>query len=111
MLPSYWAQRQPERPAILSPNGDRTFAELNANANRLVRALRARGVQAGDGLALMCSNRPEFFETYAAALRAGFRLTTVNWHLTGEEAGYIVDDCEAAAFVADARFGEAAREA
>ena len=26
----------------------------------------------------------------------------VNWHLTGDEAGYIVDDCEAKALVADA---------
>ena len=38
----------------------------HANANRLVRALRARGVQAGDGLALLCSNRPEFAETVVA---------------------------------------------
>jgi long-chain acyl-CoA synthetase len=40
--------------------------------------------------------------------RAGLRLTTINWHLTGDEAGYIVDDCDATAFVADARFAEAA---
>ena len=38
----------------------------------------------------------------------GLRLTTINWHLTGDEAGYIVDDCEATAFVADARFADAA---
>jgi long-chain acyl-CoA synthetase len=108
MLTAYWAARLGDAPAVISEAGNRSWAELNANANRLVRALRARGVQAGDGLALMCSNRPEFFETYAAALRGGFRLTTVNWHLTGEEAGYIVDDCEATAFVADARFAETA---
>ncbi len=111
MLGSYWAQRQPDRPAIVSPLGDRTFAELNANANRLVRALRARGVRAGDGIALMCANRPQFAETLAASQRAGLRLTTVNWHLTGSEVGYIVDDCDATAFVADARFADAAREA
>src|SRR5262249_1102220 len=111
MLIAYWAAQLGAASAIISEAGDRSWSELNTNANRLVRALRARGVQAGDGLALMCSNRPEFFETYAAALRGGFRLTTVNWHLTGEEAGYIVDDCEATAFVADARFAESAREA
>ncbi len=74
-------------------------------------ALRARGVQDGDGVALLCANRPEFFETVAAAQRAGLRLTPVNWHLTGDEAGYIVDDCEATAFVADARFAAVARRA
>jgi long-chain acyl-CoA synthetase len=111
MLASFWAEEDPDRPAVISEAGNRTRAQANANANRLVRALRARGVKAGDGLALMCSNRPEFFEAVAAARRAGLRLTTVNWHLTAEEAGYIVDDCEATAFVADARFAACARGA
>ncbi len=111
MLAAFWAEDDPDRPAVISDAGNRTRAEANANANRLVRALRARGVQAGDGIALMCSNRPEFFEAVAAARRAGLRLTTVNWHLTGDEAGYIVDDCEATTFVADARFAAVARAA
>lgn len=111
MLASFWSDADGDAPAVLSEAGDRTRAEANANANRLVRALRARGVEAGDGLALMCSNRPEFFETVAAARCAGLRLTTINWHLTADEAGYIVDDCEATAFVADARFERVARGA
>ena len=65
-------------------------------------------MQAGDGLALLCSNRPEFAETVVAVRQAGLRLTTINWHLTADEAGYIVDDCDATAFVADARFADAA---
>jgi long-chain acyl-CoA synthetase len=52
------AREAPERPAILSPSGDRTFAELNARANRVARVLRARGLRAGDSVALLCSNRP-----------------------------------------------------
>ena len=107
-LAAYWGERQPEKVAIRSAAGDRTFGEVAANANRLVRALRARGVQAGDGLALMCSNRPEFAETVVAVRQAGLRLTTINWHLTADEAGYIVDDCDATAFVADAQFADAA---
>jgi long-chain acyl-CoA synthetase len=111
MLAAFWAGEDGDIPAVISDAGNRTRAEANANANRLVRALRKRGVKAGDGIALMCSNRPEFFEVVAAAKRAGLRLTTVNWHLTGEEAGYIVDDCEATTFVADARFAHVARAA
>jgi long-chain acyl-CoA synthetase len=108
---AYWAGRQPDVPAIVSEHGDRTFAELNANANRLARALRARGLKAGDGAALMCANRPQFPEVIAAAQRTGIRLTPINWHLTAEEAAYILDDCEAKAFVADARFAEVAAAA
>ena len=56
----------------------------------------------------MCTNRPEFVEVLLAAQRVGLRLTPINWHLTGEEAGYIVDNCEAKAFVAAASLGDKA---
>jgi long-chain acyl-CoA synthetase len=101
MLLAWWARRRPSVPAIVAPAGDRTFAELNARANQLVRALRRLGLEAGDGVALLCPNRAEFAEVGAACQRAGWRLTTVNWHLTAAEAGYIVDNCEAKALVAD----------
>jgi long-chain acyl-CoA synthetase len=111
MTLAWWAERQADRTAIWSSHGDRTFRELNARANKLARALRARGLAAGDAVAIICHNRPEFVETYAAALRSGLRLTTINWHLTGGEAAYIVDDCEAKAVIADASLSTMAREA
>jgi long-chain acyl-CoA synthetase len=110
MTLAHWAGRFPERSAIVSVHGNRTFAELNGRANQLARALRRAGLQTGDGVALLCGNRAEFAEVVAATNRAGFRLTPVNWHLTASEAAYIVDDCEARAFIADARFGAVARE-
>jgi len=108
LLVAWWAARIPDRPALITSSGDRTFAELNANINRLGRALRARGLEVGDSIALMCTNRPEFVEVFLAAQRIGLRLTPINWHLTGEEAGYIVDNCEAKAFVAAASLGDTA---
>ena len=102
MAPAFWAARDPQRPAIIAPSGDRTFGELNAHANQLVRALRRRGLGEGDAVALLCGNRAEFAETWAACNRAGFRLTNVNWHLTPDESAYIVRDCHASAFIADA---------
>jgi long-chain acyl-CoA synthetase len=100
------ADGAPDRPAITGPTGDRTFGQLNARANALVRALRRRGLRAGSAVALICANRPEFAEVYYAVHRAGFRLTPVNWHLTAAEAAVIVEDCEAEALVVDARFPE-----
>jgi long-chain acyl-CoA synthetase len=108
---SYWAEEQPDRLAVVSEHGNRTFAELDRRANQVARALRARGLRAGDAVALLSRNRPEWAEVWAACNRAGFRLTPVNWHLTGDEAGYIVDNCDAAAFVADAPNGDVARAA
>src|SRR5947199_8695327 len=75
MILALHAQAAPDRPAFVSEAGNRTFAELNANANRLARALRKRGVEAGDSLVLVCSNRPEFAEVLHAAGRMGARTT------------------------------------
>ena len=111
MLHAWWAARVPDRMALITPHGDRTYDDLNHNVNRLARALRARGLLAGDALALMCINEPEFLEVLYASQRIGLRLTPINWHLTGEEAGYIVENCEAKAFVCSGKLGERVRVA
>jgi long-chain acyl-CoA synthetase len=108
MSVALWAKLMPDAPALLSASGNRSFAELNVRCNQLVRALRARGVSSDDGVALMCSNRAEFAEVFWATRRAGLRLTAINWHLTGDETGYIVNDSDAKVFLADARFKESA---
>jgi len=106
MTLSWWARRQPDETATVSSAGNRTFAELNARANQLARALRRRGLRAGDGVALLCTNRAEFVEVYAASQRTGLRLTPINWHLTADEAGYIVRDCQAKVLIGDDRLAE-----
>ncbi|RYF94110.1 MAG: acyl-CoA synthase [Caulobacteraceae bacterium] len=99
-----WADVQPEAVCVVDPDGtEHAFAQVNARANLLVRLLRARGLAAGDSVALVCSNRVEFVEVLAATLRGGLRLTPVNWHLSAEEIGYILRDCEAKAVIGEAR--------
>lgn len=111
MLVAFHAARQPDVSAVTTNYGNRTFAELNANANRLVRLLEANGIGAGDSVAVVTKNRPEFVETLVATTRSGIRFTPINFHLKAEEIGYIVDNCEAKAFVADASLGQPAQEA
>jgi long-chain acyl-CoA synthetase len=110
MLIALWAARTPEAPALLSASGNRSFRELNDNANRFARALRARGLVAGDSVALMCGNRPEFAEVVAACSRSGLLYTPINWHLNPQEAAYIANDCGAKALIADVRFASACEQ-
>jgi long-chain acyl-CoA synthetase len=105
------ARRMPDRKVLLSPNGDLTWRELNGHANQLVRALRRRGLQPGDAVALLAHNGPEFVETWAAVMRSGFRITAVNRHQSPELIAYVVDNCDARALVASARFAAGALEA
>jgi len=106
MTPAVWASIQPDKVSVYDPNGrSHTFAQINANANRLARLFRQHGLKAGEAVALVCSNRHEFVEVLAAAHRTGARITPVNWHLTTDEIAYIVRDCEAKVLIGDARVG------
>ena len=108
MNTAVWASVQPDRPSVIDPDGRvRTFGEVNANANRIVRLLRQAGLKAGDAVAVLASNRAEFVEVQAATLRGGFRLTPVNWHLNVDEISYILNDCEALALFAEGKVATA----
>lgn len=113
MALAVWAQVYPDKIAVYeAPSGrTQTFAALNANANRLVRLMRAQGLRAGDAIALLCTNRAEFAEVLFASLRGGFRLTPVNWHLKPDEMAYVIDNCEARALFADAAVAGASEAA
>ena len=75
MTTAVWAEAQPDKAAVIDPDGRaRTFAEVNANSNRIVRLLRQAGLKAGDAVAVLMSNRGEFVEIQAATLRGGFRI-------------------------------------
>jgi long-chain acyl-CoA synthetase len=111
MYVAFWAQHMPNAPALIGEQGKLTWAELNAQCNRLARLLRARGLQPGDSLALLSHNSFEFVTTVMATRRIGVRLTPINYHLGAEEVGYILRDCDAKAFVAAARFADAAERA
>ncbi|XOV87666.1 MAG: AMP-binding protein [Pseudomonadota bacterium] len=111
MALAIYARDTPDRMAVTSHFGSRTFGELNGRANQLVRAWRRAGIRPGDAIAMLMGNRPEFVEVYKASLRCGVRLTPINWHLSGEEVAYIVDNCDARVFISERRFERAAAQA
>jgi len=105
---AYQAAVHPERRAILSDLGNRTFAELNRRANRVAHLLRSAGIEHGDGVAVLAPNRPEFAEVTFAAMRSGVRLTPINWHLSPDDVAYVVRDSGARALFADGSLVDAA---
>lgn len=111
MLYSFWAERFAGRTALLSARGNRSYAELNGNANRLLAHLRAQGLDHGDAVAIICQNIPQFIETYLACQRGGLRLTPINWHLTPAEAGFILEDCDAKAWIVQDELTDRAADA
>ena len=81
-----------------------TFQELEEASNRLAQLFRSRGLTTGSHLAVLLENSARFLEVFNAAWRSGIHLTPINWHLGAEEAGYIIEDCDATALITSARF-------
>ena len=63
------ARHDPDRVALVAGDRRITFAELDADANRVAHALTEVGVAAGDRVAVMMQNRPELFAVWNGAAR------------------------------------------
>ena len=95
---------KPAAPAVVDRFGEHSWRDLNDKANRLANYIREANLKPDDGIALLASNRVEFIEVMMAAFRTGTRVTPINWHLTGEEIGYIVNNSDAKIFIAEQQF-------
>lgn len=105
------ARRRASEPALIDEQGERTWAQLESRANRLVRALRAGGLKPGDRIALFCGNSRAVYELAAAAAHAGISFVPVNWHFTVDELEHVLTDSGALGIFTDTRFADVAAQA
>jgi long-chain acyl-CoA synthetase len=90
----------------------RSWAELGDRATRAGRMFRdTYGIGPGGHVAMIMGNRVEFIELAIGALISGIWITPINWHLTADEAAYIVDDSESVLMIADPVYEAVARQA
>ncbi|MDZ7675530.1 MAG: AMP-binding protein [Acidimicrobiales bacterium] len=106
-----FADEKGDEVALVDDRGSVTWAELHATVNRAINAYRDAGLEPGDRIALLCGNQCENIEIQVAALHAGLYVVPVNWHWTGEELAYVVDDADAQALLVDGRFVDIALDA
>ncbi|CAN5150041.1 acyl-CoA synthetase [soil metagenome] len=100
---SRWAAQQPDKAAVVAPTGEvMTYAELEAESNRIAHLFRSLGLRRGDHIAIVSENRLGFFPVVWAAQRTGLLYTPVNWHLTAAEAAYVVENCGATVLIVSA---------
>ena len=101
MYPGKWAQETPAKAAAINSETGAviTYQQLNDRSNQLAQLMWDKGLRPGDHVAIFMENNLRYFEMIWAALRSGLYLTTINRYLTDEEAGYILDNCEAKVLV------------
>ena len=78
-----------------------SFNDMNRRANRVARRLRAAGLRAGDGVALMLSNHPRFLDAFFAIQKIGAYAVPVNTALALDGLAYILEHSEVRAVVCD----------
>src|SRR5205807_1744065 len=110
----FWAiaADDPGHLALVEADGRETAAgDLLAASNRLARGLQAIGLQKGDVVAALLPNEREMVELNLGATQIGLYLTPINYHLTGPEVAYIVENSEAKVLVTDERYADVAGKA
>ncbi len=112
MYPSHWAKIFPDKPAAIdSETGESIcYKELDDRSMQLANLMRARGLVAGDTIAIFMENNLRYFEVIWAALRSGLYLVTINKFLTAEEAAYIANDSDARLLVSSRALAAVADE-
>jgi long-chain acyl-CoA synthetase len=83
--------------------GERIESEVfSQRYQRAAAALRSAGVGEGDVVAMMMRNGPQALEAMLAARWIGALWCPINWHFKTDEVHYILSDCAAKVFIADA---------
>ena len=69
-----------------------TYAQLDAMANGVARALPQRGLARGDRVAILSANRTEYLAAYYGIMRAGFVAVPVNFKFPRQTIHFIIRD-------------------
>jgi long-chain acyl-CoA synthetase len=93
--------RGPDREALVFEDRRWSWSELDAAAGRLAASLAADGLVAGERVAMLLSNRPEFVTTLLAVLRLGAIAVPVSVREQADGLAYVLGQCGAAAIVFD----------
>ena len=97
---AHWATAEPARECLVGGGRRMTYGQLDAAAAGLAASLLARGVAAGDRMAIELPNTPEWGITLLAAARLGAVLVPINPSLGYHELKYQLRHAEARVFVA-----------
>ncbi len=98
------AKKYKRKEAILFGGRTITYGELDRNANRVANALKKLGINAGDRVAIMLPNIPEFIYTFYGIQKLGATAVPFNSMYKGREIVHIMNNSGAKAIVVLANF-------
>ncbi len=105
------ADAVPEREAVVTPDVRRTYAQLDARANRLAHAFATRGIGPGDHVGLQLHNGAEYVESMLAAYKLRAVPVNVNYRYVDSELAYLYENADLVALVYHRTFAPRIRSA
>ncbi|AXQ30527.1 fatty acid--CoA ligase [Solimonas sp. K1W22B-7] len=100
-------QHAPSRALVDSELGSMGYAEAAERVRRLINGFRALGLGETDRVAVVSRNRTEVLLLILAALKGGPVIVPVNHRLAPSEMGWILEDSDCCAVIAEAEFASA----
>jgi fatty-acyl-CoA synthase len=97
--PARRAQLSPQNPALVFEGATISYAEVNAQVNRLAQVLHDLGLGPGDRVAYLGPNHPALLETLFAAGLLGAVFVPLNTRLVPAEIGYQLADSGASVLI------------
>jgi len=97
--------------AVIHGEATYTYAELYARCRRLASALKGRGIDTGDTVAVMSPNAPAMLEAHYGIPMAGAVLNALNFRLDAATIAFILEHGEAKALITDREFSGVISEA
>ncbi|GAA5122326.1 AMP-binding protein [Pseudonocardia adelaidensis] len=85
-------------------DGELSFAEVDAAADRYANGFAAEGVRRGDHVAVMLPNCPEFVPVIVALARLGAVAVPVNTAYRGELLRHVLDSADVSTLLIDAEY-------
>jgi fatty-acyl-CoA synthase len=79
------AIRQGDRAAIIDERGELSYKQLHERSNALANAWRERGLEPGEGVAILVRNHRGFLESVFAAAKCGARIVLLNTSFAGPQ--------------------------
>jgi acyl-CoA synthetase (AMP-forming)/AMP-acid ligase II len=102
-VPAIAAHHAPDQIAIRFQDRTCTYAELRDRCWRLSNAL-IQVTEAGDRVAILAENCPEYVECYYGVPGAGLALTLLNYRLSARELAYIIGNAEPRLLIVEPKY-------
>ena len=101
-------ERDPRALAVVDGPARMSYGDWDRHIRRLAGGLAGLGVEPGDAVVLVLSNRVEMASLFWACQMIGVRFVPFNWRGAEDDFAYVLEDAEAAAFVYEPRSEAAA---